>query len=86
MWLEYRFIPNHLLRADEILNKIKKLKGNKTMTKPVNILNDYELKAIVMSDKFDFNNFYKYELGKMINILKEEIKRLNEENQKLKGE
>lgn len=56
------------------------------MTKPVNILNNYELKVIVMSDKFDFNNFYKYELGKMINILKEEIKRLNEENQKLKGE
>ncbi len=28
MWLEYRFTPNHMLKVDEIQNKIKKLKEN----------------------------------------------------------
>lgn len=54
------------------------------MTKQANILNKYELKAIAMSKQFDCNKFYKYELGNMIDILKEENKSLRDTIEKIK--
>lgn len=48
------------------------------MTKPIKILNKYELEAIVMSRGFDYDKFYKNELNGMINLLKEKNTKLQE--------
>lgn len=42
------------------------------MTKPVQIINDYWLKEIILNGNPDLNKFYKDDLIKMINILKYE--------------
>lgn len=48
------------------------------MTKPVQIINDYWLKEIILNGNPDLNKFYKDDLIKMINILKYENQKYKE--------
>ena len=48
------------------------------MTKPVQTINDYWLKEIILNGNPDLNKFYKDDLIKMINILKYENQKYKE--------
>lgn len=48
------------------------------MTKPVQIINNYWLKEILLNGNPNLNNFYKEDLIRMINILKDENQKYKE--------